>query len=303
MNRLRLLITVFFFGTLFQAFGSTNAAPPTVTGNLVVCEGQTTVLTASVIPANPAVTYLWYDAPLGGNLLFSGNPYTTPPITGSQIIYVASVEGGTPSIIRTPVSIVMINNVDVASASSNPATVCPNEPVVLTGSSVLGATNFNWYDAPIAGNLLHTGPTFTTSAPITTTLFVASVNNSGCVSPRGLAPIVVVPNIDVPLGTANPPVACPGDNIALTATSVTGSTIFNWYDDATAGNLLFTGAIYNTSVNQTTFFYLATENANGCASLRTPVLVTILPNLDVPIGVSNPPVVCPGQTAVLTGTS
>lgn len=52
----------------------------------VICSGQTAILTASGAPANHG--YRWYDN--GGNLVFTGNPFTTPHLT-SSITYYATV--------------------------------------------------------------------------------------------------------------------------------------------------------------------------------------------------------------------
>ena len=91
--------------------------------------------------------------------------------------------------------------------------------------------------------------------------------------------------------------------MSIAATSANGSTVFNWYDAATGGTLLFTGNPYVTTVSATTTFYVESETGSGCVSARTPVIVTVVPNLDVPTAVSTPATVCGGETVTITGTS
>lgn len=292
------------FSALIISFTTfAQGIPPVVTGNLVVCEGQTTVLTASVVPANPTATYQWFDSAIGGNLLFSGNPYTTAPVTVGMTIYVSSIVGGIPSLTRTPVVIAVVNNPDIVSVSSNPPTACPNAPVTLIANSFTGANNFAWFNTPIGGSPIHTGVSFTTSSPISTTYYVASIDANGCYSNRSAAPILVIPNADIPIGTANPPIGCPGDNVALTGTSPSGNTVFKWYDAATGGNLLHTGQVYNFQATMSNTYFLETTDANGCSSLRTPVPFVVAPNPDVPTATATPTLICPGQSTTLQATS
>ncbi|TAN00082.1 MAG: T9SS type B sorting domain-containing protein, partial [Chitinophagaceae bacterium] len=69
--------------------------PPAPTVNLSanpVCPDSTVTLTAS--SGAQGVTYKWYDSPTGGNLLFTGNPYTTQPLTATTTYYVETVNAG-----------------------------------------------------------------------------------------------------------------------------------------------------------------------------------------------------------------
>lgn len=55
-----------------------------------------------VIPATNGATYRWYDAEVGGNLLFEGNPFTTPNLQQTTTYYVSSYTNGVEGI-RTKV--------------------------------------------------------------------------------------------------------------------------------------------------------------------------------------------------------
>ena len=115
---------------------------------------------------------------------------------------------------------------------------------------------------------------------------------------------MVTPSLDVVTATPTPATVCPGESVSIAATSANGSTVFNWYDAATGGTLLFTGNPYVTTVSATTAFYVESETGSGCVDrARTPVVVTVVPNLDVPTAVSTPATVCGGETVTITGTS
>lgn len=56
---------------------------PVITGNLTVCSGSTTTLTAT----GSNSTIKWYDNQTGGNLLSSNGTFTTPPLSNSITIW------------------------------------------------------------------------------------------------------------------------------------------------------------------------------------------------------------------------
>lgn len=79
--------------------------------------------------------------------------------------------------------------------------------------------------------------------------------------------------ITIPIATpaANPNPICDSGSFNLSATATAGATI-SWYDAATGGNLLGTGATYTTpTINTTTTYYVDA----GCESNRKSVIATI----------------------------
>ncbi|CAM9944894.1 unnamed protein product, partial [Chrysoparadoxa australica] len=278
-----------------------NLDVPVATADpITVCPNENVDLEATSI--NGSTIFNWYDAATGGNFLHTGATYSTT-VAATTIFYVESESADGCVSVRTPVAATVLPNLDVPVGTANPATICPNEPVTLSGTSVNGSTIFKWYDDPLAGNLLHTGVNYSTTATTTTIVYLATESADGCESLRTPVTIVVSPNLDVPVATATPPTVCPGETVTLNGSSTNGSSIFRWYDALTGGNLLHNGASYVTTVDSTTVFYLETENADGCVSVRTPVTVIVLPNLDVPVATATPAAVCPGETVLLSGTS
>jgi hypothetical protein len=75
-----------------------NPSAPVVDGTSVFCGPSVTTLTA--VTAEPTVK--WYDAPTGGTLLYTGNPYTTGTLSTNTNIYAAAITAtGCESAIRT----------------------------------------------------------------------------------------------------------------------------------------------------------------------------------------------------------
>lgn len=118
------------------------ASPPTistVTGN-ITCEGSSAVITANSSSAVPI--FRWYDAATGGNLLFSGQTFTTPIFTSNVSYYVEIDSYACTSASRTEVPVTAIN-VTIASNNSgyNSPGICLGGSVTFTAS---GATSYAW---------------------------------------------------------------------------------------------------------------------------------------------------------------
>jgi hypothetical protein len=85
------------------------------------------------------------------------------------------------------------------------------------------------------------------------------------------------------LSTPAPPTVTPasatitaGDAISFTASGDPGA-IFNVYDAATGGNLLFTGATYSGNGPCISTIFYVEQNNGSCSSSRTPVTITVNP--------------------------
>ena len=248
-----------------------------------VCPEDSVEITGSSI--NGSTIFNWYDALVGGNLLYTGNPFTTGPLSSDTTFYLATENSEGCESVRTPVLVLVAPNLDVPVGTVDNDTLCPGSSANITATSLLSYTEFNWYDALTGGNLLDTGSTFNTGTlSATTTFYLESVSPDGCKSVRTPVLVVVLPNLDVPVGTPDDATVCSGAVVTITAASINGSTVFNWYDAPTGGNLLFTGNPYVTDpISANTTFYLESESDLGCTSPRTAVAILTAPNTDVPV--------------------
>jgi len=231
---------------------------PTVTGNTLVCPGTQATLHAT----GPGGTYQWYDAPINGNFLFTGDTYTTPPITSGITFYVQTTINGCPSL-RTGV---------FCDATGNPAAkdvqTCFGTSTTLTAT---GGSNYQWFDAQTGGTLLGTAANFTTPILTATTTYYVQATISGCLSSRTAVHAIVTPAPQVPV-VSNVTI-CAGTTASLHATP--GPGIFAWYDVQTGGTALILSPDYTTPPLTANKAYWVENVRNGCESARTRVDVTV----------------------------
>ncbi len=280
---------------------TSSRTPITVTVNPVpsapvvpaaaVCTGSSATLT----PTGPGGTYNWYNAPTGGTLLATGPSFTTPALNNSATYYVDVTNGGCSSSTRTAVNVTVTPPPSSPSASG--AIICPGTTAVLTATAPGGV--YQWYDAATAGNLLATNTSYTTPVLNATTTYYVQTTVAGCTS--GRTPVTVTV-LAPPAAPAAPGVnICSGNSATLSVTSPIGN--YAWYDAPAGGNLLITGSsVYVTpALSVSTTYYVEAISASGCASIRTPVTVTVTAPPGPPV-VSGT-IICSGTSTTLTATA
>ena len=211
-------------------------------------------------------TIKWYDALTGGNLLATGNSFTTPNLTNSTT-YFAEAVNGVCSSIREAVT-ATINTIPMVT-SSMPNSRCGAGSVVLQATASSGA--IKWYDTPTGGNLIGTGNSFSTPIINNTTSYYAEALDGNCNSAR--TEIIATINTMPTITSTTPENRCGAGSLLLVANSSAGT--IKWYDAPTAGNLLATGNSFTTPViNISTTYFAEVSNAN-CTSGRVAVLAEI----------------------------
>lgn len=266
------------------------AIPAVSAGTVTVCRGNRA--TSSIVNPRTDLQYRWYDAPIGGNLLFTGTLYTTAsPLTTRDTVYVEAVVTGGTCASNGRSQVILI----AADAPSTPTLVNGGTVAVCTGSTAtftvqnpLPNTTYRWYDAAMNGNLLQNSasPTFTTPA-LTANLdvYVEAVIGGGCASAGRAKASATVGNIPVaPVVTADAGTVCPDSTATLRATSTNAGVTFSWYTSATGGNAIFTGPVFTTpALTAAATYYVAAGYNGGCVSAtRTPVTVNVYTVLPAP---------------------
>lgn len=268
-----------------------NPNPTAPTAQIdTICPNSSIMLTASTTPSG---TYQWYDAPTGGSLLSNTVTYTTPVLNHAATYYVQNSNSSCTSS-RTPISVII---------NTPPNTPSVSEPLICTGSTVtLTATApggiYQWYDKATGGTLLATDSSYTTPILTTTTTYYVQTTVYGCVSPRKAVKVTILAPVAGPKSTGAS--VCSGNAASLTAS---GFSSYTWYDKATGGNYLSSGANYITpALTATTTYYVQGTTINGCATMRTAVTVTVDPTPAAPKATSGP-AVCPGLAQTLTASA
>jgi gliding motility-associated-like protein len=153
------------------------AAPlaPTIAGNITLCAGSSTTLTAS----GTGTTYEWFDAASGGNLVASGKTFTTPILTANTSYFVQISANGCSST-RTSVDIT-VNPISAGPTFNPVPPVCAGNPALITAS---GTGTLRWFDVAVGGTLLGTGASYVTPPLSSNTSYWIEADNGTCISPR-----------------------------------------------------------------------------------------------------------------------
>ncbi len=278
------------------------AVPVTDASTVTVCRGNRA--TSKVTNVQAGLQYRWYNAPIGGTLLFVGDTYTTAdPLTMKDTVYVEATtpggtctSGGRAQVILIPADApatpVLVNGGAVQVCSGGTATFTVQNPP----PNVV----YNWYDAATGGNLLqgNGGASFTTNALTTNfNVYVEAVIGGGCSSPgraQGTATVSPVPQ--PPAVTADANIVCPDSSATLRASSAQAGAIFSWYTSATGGTAVFTGPVFKTpGIRAVTTYYVAAGFSGGCVSAtRTPITI----NVHVPLAAPTVTVVNKTATSI-----
>lgn len=253
-------------------------APVVPTSTVTVCSGSPA--TFAVTPVS-GVTYSWYTAATGGTPVFTGNSYTTDPLTVTTSFYVEASNGSScANSTRTQVTANVSNSVNDPSVDQTTVQTCSGSSAVLTATSTQPGVTFNWYTAATAGTPIFTGAQYITPALTANASYYVEAAAGSCVSTnRVKVDVNVNPTPDAPTVTVAPgSQITSGQTATITASSTTGGATFNWYTSPTGGTPIFTGAAYTTPVlTSNTTYYVESALATGCASARVPVTITVNP--------------------------
>jgi len=208
-----------------------------VSGDTLICAGQSTTLTASGGSA-----YQWSG----------GSSDTTASITvspGTTTTYFVTTGNGFCS--STPASITVIVMPPPAVTISGPTAICPNMSATLTAS---GASSYVW-----AGTISATGPSVTASMP--GNYFVIGSDSLGC-SDTAMVTLTIY---DVPtVAVLGDDTICAGESAQLTCT---GAGTFTW---SPATGLSSTSASQVIATPTATITYSVTVTSQqGCVGTDT----------------------------------
>jgi gliding motility-associated-like protein len=284
---------------------STAPADPVPEATSVnVCTGMPATLRATSTTAGAIIR--WYTVQSGGAPVFTGTEFVTPPVSGTSIYYVeaASSGGGCPNGGgRIAVTVNADATPPVPVVIDNDRTSCANQSVTLAVQNPVAGITYNWYDAPTGGTLLFTGSSYATAAlTADVTYYVEAVATGNCASStRGTAKITVVGSLNPPAVESTDVTVCRGSQATLRVSNPQAGISYHWYDAATGGNRLFTGATFVTDVQVASgSFYVEAMSGSGCTSPnRTVVNVQVTDAPLVPVVTGNT-TICQGDVAGLS---
>ncbi|HVI47310.1 MAG TPA: T9SS type A sorting domain-containing protein [Chitinophaga sp.] len=168
--------------------GSTSVLPRVDVDSVHICQGDTAVLHAVQVTPNALYSILWYSAPTGGTLLYTGPDFrVAPAITTS---YYVTAKGSCEYPKRIAVKVQVTPRIPPVLDRDTLFLIIGASDTVRAVSPA-GAT-FRWYTAATGGTLIYTGSNLSVSFTTAGTYYyyVESVVD-GCVSSRTRVVIVV----------------------------------------------------------------------------------------------------------------
>ncbi|SHG90218.1 Ig-like domain-containing protein [Pedobacter caeni] len=170
-----------------------NPILPVVSTVTPICSGSKATLQIGA----PVVgeTYRWYDAAVGGTLVFTGETFLTPILAANTSYYVESVIGACSSA-RQQVDVTVNPLPADAQVSSTNVNISTGQTATLTATAPTAGSTINWYTVATGGSPVATGTSFTTPAlTVNTTYYVGTQSAGGCLSQNRVAVNVIVTNV------------------------------------------------------------------------------------------------------------
>ncbi|WP_182960885.1 Ig-like domain-containing protein [Pedobacter gandavensis] len=266
----------------------TAASPVLTVPAPTICANTTTTLT---VTASALSTAKWYDAATAGNLLTTGNSFTTPVLTATTTYYVAIAKNGcTEESVRIPV-LVTVLPVPVLPAITGTFSTCVGNTTSLANTTAGGS----WTSAsPAIATVNSTGQV--TGVTAGTSLITYSVPNpNGCPSTiTTTVTINALPTVNAITGTLS---TCVGKTTLLSSTTTLGT----WSSTSPAvATVNSSGLVTGISAGTTTISYSLT-NGNGCVATQTAtVTINPLPTVNAITGTLS---ACVGKTTTLSNTT
>ena len=237
--------------TVSNSFGmSLNTATTSIIVNskplVTASASSTNVCAGSAIQftAGGAISYTWMNQ-------FPGTTYSTTANT--NVVYF--VTGAHVNGCKNSASVTInINPLPVVTASVSDAEICKGDIITFNAA---GAATYLWSSQ-------HTSASFTLSPAATGIYTVTGIDLNGCVN-KATKAVLVNANPAV-TASAGRTLACPGENVKLTAT---GAAKYLWSNNITA-------ATFSTQVFSTTSFTVTGTNLSGCQNSAVVQVVVII---------------------------
>lgn len=214
-----------------------------------VCDSGVFTFSAT---ASVGATINWYDVAIGGNLLATGNSFTTPAINTTTTYYVdAGCESGRKSVTATVNTTPTAPIADQASYKN-----CGLGSVTIKAVSNTGS--INWYTTSSGGASIFTGTSFTTPILTGDTTYYAEASNAGCINSNRTP--VEIKIYTPPVVTDETVPLCQFQSVTLDA-GISGIS-YLWSTGATTQTIVATqGGIYTVDVTS--------PSPENCSSRRT----------------------------------
>ncbi len=258
----------------------TNSATPPISispGTVTICNGSSTMLTASGYS-----TYIWsprisLSSSTGGSVTATPSVTTTYSVvgsTGNKYLCALSTGGS---------GAVTVNTTPTVSVTPSSATICSGNSDTLRAS---GATTYTW--SPGTGLSVTTGATVVASPTVTTTYTVTGMNGYGCSNSKPIS-ITVNPTPTVTISYSADTI-CSGTRDTLVAA---GASSYLWNTTATTSSIIVSPLVNN-------LYSVTGTSTYGCYSSASKLIV-VKKSPTVSISTANN-FICPSNSSILYAT-
>lgn len=193
-------------------------------------------------------TVNWYDAASFGNLVHTGNTYTTPFLNTTTTYYVdAGCSNNRTAITATILTISSITS------TNTPVSRCGAGAVTLQATTTIGTVN--WYSSLTSSAIIGTGTSLTVPNITQNTTYYAEAVNNGCTNGNRIAVDIII--YDPPIVTDEEIILCESGSLILDA-AIPDMT-YSWSTGETTKTIQVTApGIYNVTVT----------NSANCSSTK-----------------------------------
>lgn len=290
--------------------GTTDQNEISITGNLTICEGSGTQLSASAVNiTNPVFT--WYSNSALTTVVNTGSTFNITSLTATTTYYVVVSGSNRCANTASPKEVTVTVNPYGKSDDFTVAnqTVCEGSGATLVAAVVTKPNMvlnpvFTWYNDPSLTSVAFVGPIFNlTNVTASRTYYVTIKGSNRCESKPGdnRAVTVTVNPLTTPgdIVVTAPAAICAGSAVTLVADAPTiTNPVYRWYSDANLTNIAFVGKTFATQpLFVTTTYYVSVSGDNRCANAPgNGKSVTITVN-----GLPPAPVIATTGTSICTG--
>jgi gliding motility-associated-like protein len=230
--------------------------------------------------------------------LLTGNRFRASVVAGANFDRVEIRLGGLATVLTT-LDIYQASYRYKAPTVTGNTTICSGQTASLLANLAVGET-INWYSAATGGASLAATAAFTTPVLNAATTYYIEIARNGCVNSERFPVLISVDNPVAPI-VNSPSTICSGQTATLTVQTPVAGTTYNWYDAATAGNLLFTGTSFTTpALTANTNYYVEASIGSCLSATRSAVNLTVSPLPAVPVPTSSNVVIQSGQNVALS---
>lgn len=287
-----------------QVYPITVTDPPVVpvlaNSTVISCGGGPVQL--AVLNPQPGVTYNWYDAPTGGDLVGSGATLNVTPPAGVDSVkyYAGAAVGSCTSTGRAAATVRTISNLPPPVLTTSQQSTNLGGTATFTVANPQGGVTYKWYSTATGGTPLAIGPSFTTPPLAADSVnYYVEASAGSCVS--GTRGVLTVKNNNSSGGNGDTTAItlCTGSNITLNVVSPQNGVTYRWYNTAN-NSLVFTGTSFTTPVLNANITYLVEATLQGGAKDTNHVYqITVSSNTTPPVVVASVVKICNGQDATL----